>query len=315
MDPGRVAFWRELRPVRLRQEETVPPNSNQEAQSLLRSERVIGLALLGLLIVSVAVNIATWVRISGLEADIAAARGDVTSRFSTLEHRIGALSAAIDRPREPAWVSRFDVNLEPVSEAGEFVEVRFDWALLELDSGASVTLVYLEAGRPETTEEVTAESLGGLTYSTTLRLDAAKEWSYQVVGTVGGLRRASELRSLDLAAKLARSALIFERVGASADAQAFRLRQQPLPILEGYRLQLVEAWYQGGSNQRVTAVVTAEDGGSWHLRVDAPAPAEGGQLFVTVTLGNGTRRDFAFPLGARGDSVGSELILTPDLGD
>jgi len=278
----------------------------------LNQQTRIGAIIVGVaLVISLLLNAWALVRVAALKEELVSLESQTAARITQLEHQVNALRAEIARNREPRWLSSLDESLNLAGyREGEPLEVTVTWGLLELDPGSDVTIVYLPASDDGGAEavEVEAVHLGGLTYSATLRLDPERDWVYQIVGTVNGARKASDLRRLvDLRRKLAQSALIVEPLHTSGGLWTYLVRQEPIPPLEPYRAARVEAEYSSGDGTRTSAEVTPQGDGQWHVTVREPAGK--GALYLTLTFENGYVD--VVVLSPLDEAGGREAILTP----
>jgi len=170
--------------------------------------------------------------------------------------------------------------------------VTLTWSLFEVDDGARVLVAVSPAGGAgDPVTEVVATSLGGLHYKAELSLDPERDWQYQIVGVVSGTRRASEVRELDLSAKLRESGLKVQAIGGTQSTRSFRAWQEPKPILDDYVIQDIRASFVTQSGTLIHVDVTPEEN-AWHILVNDVSP---GDLFVTLVFRNGETEEAVFP--------------------
>jgi hypothetical protein len=252
------------------------------------------------LVVSLGLNVWAALMISRLTEAIDKVKAAAASRAAVLEGLLAELSGEVDRLKSPPWVSRLSETMDAEGyEPGGPVRVTLAWALLELDPGAEVRVVYMPADDPAAGREVRAQGVGGLSFTVTLELPPETDWQYQIVGVVGGVRRASAVRQLDLRSRLGPGKLAVRRTVATGQALVYEVRQEPVPLLAAHRVTAVRASYRTRDGVAHLVQVYREDdeapGGDetgalrWGLYVGTGQP---GELTLEVTFGEDLTRTF-----------------------
>lgn len=256
--------------------------------------------------VSLVLNVVLVFKVVAIEHSLARAQADFAGQAQSIVARLGNLEYALAQPQEPAWVIGLEETYAPAADgsADKPLVVTLRWGLLEVDWGTAVTVVCLPADGQKDSKEIRATAVGGLAYTATLELDPTRNWFYQIVGTVGGSRRASNLRALDLASKMASSSLIIDTVEYSDKAQTLRLTQQPYPFLEAFRVKSIAGTYAAPGGVVAEVDVKDEGGGVWTVRTTG---SPSGNFVLDLTFGDGRVQglDFGAGLGR------TELPLTP----